>query len=264
MVREGRCSITEVEQAERKQAEKAADGDWTVGEEPRCLCRLLPITYATIGVGIVEFVLLCHSLIFTYSNYFAGEAQYRHYNPVFAAVIKHYYLLPFLIIQMLWFVSNILMLVGIKTDLPFLVLPRIFIQSVGIMSLVCLIVLAYMNLTITHTSANWELIVSLSLCVAITFAEIYFLYFVVWRCYKYLKHMRVAVSNERKWLRPISALADRARSATIASRLNRLNIATVEALPIQCNISNNDNSNSNTSGPVPIAPVVLPTSIATK
>ncbi|MCP3666384.1 MAG: hypothetical protein GY696_28440 [Gammaproteobacteria bacterium] len=146
-----------------------------------------------------EILILCHGLIFAVTNHFIGEENYEANNPIFYEVIKFDYLLPFDIVLILWIFSNIVLLVGTKIVFAPLVLPHLVIQIPAILSGVVLVVACIVNIT-NVPRVNWELLVSLSVFLLYTLAEIYFC-FVIYACYKYLKVTRVQVAVQKTVLK---------------------------------------------------------------
>jgi hypothetical protein len=53
-------------------------------------------------------------LIFAFSYWSSSPEKYKEYSPIFAAVIKFDYLMPFIIVNIIWMMSGVILLVGVK------------------------------------------------------------------------------------------------------------------------------------------------------
>lgn len=176
----------------------AAEQPAPVIKEYRCMCGLISIRVGVIVIGILEILLLCHSLIYSSINYAGGGARYLESNPVFAAVIRYAYLLPFLILQVLWVFSNFLLLIGAKTMYPPFLLPHMLIQVVFIISGIVMAVACIIN-TANAVYINVGLVIFLTVFLAFIMVEMYFIV-VIWNCYRGLKERRSAVAAQKAWL----------------------------------------------------------------
>lgn len=116
--------------------------------EPRCLCGLCRVTVGTMVLSVCEFLLICHLLIFAFSYWSTSPEKYYHYSPLFATVIKYDYLMPFIIINLLWMISGIILLVGVKIPFYPLLLPHIAVQALIVLSGTLLTIVAIINLQV--------------------------------------------------------------------------------------------------------------------
>lgn len=167
--------------------------------EPRCLCGWMRVTTGTLCITIAEVLILCHSLIFTFTNYVAGPEKYAHYNPVFSPVIKYEYLLPFLIIQIAWIATGLLQLIGIKVPLPYLNIPHLVVLLAGIMGGAAIFAAALYNIEKLNTEINWQLTTALCICIAVVSVEVYFMW-AKWLCFRFLIRKKQTVAAERMYL----------------------------------------------------------------
>uniref|UniRef100_A0A914W0B7 Uncharacterized protein n=1 Tax=Plectus sambesii TaxID=2011161 RepID=A0A914W0B7_9BILA len=167
--------------------------------EPMCLCGWLRVTTGTLCITIAEVLILCHSLIFTFTNYTAGADKYAHFNPVFSPVVKFEYLLPFLIIQIAWLATGLLQLIGIKAPLPYMIVPHLIVLLVGIVGGAAIFGAALYNIEKLNTEINWQLTLALSICIAVVSIEVYFIW-VKWLCFRHLIRKKQTVAAEQMYL----------------------------------------------------------------
>ena len=99
-------------------------------------------------------MLICQVLIFSFSYWSSTPQKYQEYTPVFATVVKYDYLMPFIIVNILWMISGVLLLIGVKAQLHPLVVPHIFFQAVIIVGGTLMSIVAIINIQVVGRACH--------------------------------------------------------------------------------------------------------------
>lgn len=147
-----------------------------------CLCGICHVKSGTIIIGLMEVLLIAHSLIYICSNLAEDSINYNRTNSVFAAVIHYDYLLPLMIVQCIWIISIFVMLIGIKALNHVLILPHLMCQMVTVVTGIVFTTLFVKN-CFEAPELTWELFLAISIFTSISLIEVYFS-IVVYKCFK--------------------------------------------------------------------------------
>ena len=146
-------------------------------------------------IAIVEILILCQLLIFSFTNYQAGRPRYEEQKPIFAAVVKYWYLLPFSIAQIFWIASNFLLLLGLKLPSAPLLLPHLSLKLLTFFSGTTFDIVCLIN---THSAEeiSTALILFITLFSTLLLVEIA-LTWTIWRAYNFIKALALCIHAQR-------------------------------------------------------------------
>uniref|UniRef100_A0A1I7XEZ0 Transmembrane protein n=1 Tax=Heterorhabditis bacteriophora TaxID=37862 RepID=A0A1I7XEZ0_HETBA len=129
---------------------------------------------------VFEALVLTHSLVFSITCAVQGNNRYDSYHILLAEVVRYEYLIPLIVIQVMWLAMNVVALLAIKCIIPYLMLPYLTVSvlSFFITSLLLGITIISRCLSVDRVirSSEWAWPITLLLFLLSFFAlmELYF------------------------------------------------------------------------------------------